>query len=93
MTKHKQTDAEMFRIWGQIVARTWVDKEFKKKLLKNPKEVFREKGIHCPPGVNYSILENTETTVYLSLPLPPADMSEDDLKGISAAGDAGAYCW
>src|SRR5271167_5242019 len=46
---------------AKVVARAWVDPEFKKRLLKNATAACRELGIGGMEGENMVIVENTPT--------------------------------
>ena len=75
---------EMSSAWSKIVARAWADEEFKRQLIKNPQEVFKEYGI-AQKGVQYKIHENTERETHLLLPPAPAEgMSEEQLRQVAA---------
>lgn len=64
----------------QIIARAWKDKKFKSRLLKNPKAVLeKEFSLKLPDDVELKILEETTTTTYLTLPIPPDDIAPDQL--------------
>ncbi len=82
------------KAWAQIVARTWVDEEFKKKLLKNPEKVLKEMGIEIPKGVKLELHEQTKNKVHLFLPNKPSEtMSEQELKHVVGGGGCGLLCW
>ena len=84
MERKEQTNA-----WSKIIARAWADEEFKKRLIQNPQEVFKEYGI-AQKGVQYKIHENTEKEIHLMLPPVPAEgLSEETLREIAAAGYGG----
>ena len=67
-------DREFEYQWGQLVARAWADPAFKARLIADPAGVLKEHGITPPPGVEISLLENTEKVMHLTLPPgPPSD--------------------
>src|SRR5579872_6101385 len=86
------------KAWAQIVARTWVDEEFKKKLLKNPEKVLKEMGIAVPSGVKLELHQQSEKKLHLILPqMPEMELSEKELKKFYAGkgclkGDCGGNC-
>jgi nitrile hydratase alpha subunit len=45
---------------ARLVARAWVDPEFKQRLLQDPKAACREMGIDASGLVEFVVLENTE---------------------------------
>ena len=78
------------QIKAQVTARAWKDKEFKSRLLGNPKAVLeKEYGIKLPADVNFKILEETSTTAYLTLPMPPDDIAPDQLSDAELESVAG----
>lgn len=80
--------------WAQIVAKTWSDPEFKKKLLANPNKVLNENGIHFPDGVTVKIHENSDTTVHFVLPPSSIhELTEEELRKDSAGNTfTGSWC-
>ncbi len=63
-----------------LVAKAWNDEAFKEKLLKNPKAVIEEElGSPLPETINVRILEETEDTIYISLPKKPEESSSEEL--------------
>jgi hypothetical protein len=46
-----------------------LDKDFRKRLVENPKMVFDEIGLKYPSGSNLMVIELPENT--LPIPLPP----------------------
>ncbi len=86
---HYSKQEEMKRKWAEIVTRAWSDPTFKKRLLANPDQVLKENGIAIP-NMHFEITEDTKNKIYLSLPQPPRqNLSEEDLKNLSAAGNHG----
>ena len=67
--------------WGQLVARAWLDEDFKHRLLAEPAAVLKEAGLELQEGVHVKIMENTDSLGHLVLPAKPAsgDMSEEQL--------------
>ena len=45
-----------------------LDKDFRKKLLDDPKNVFDEIGLKYPSGANLMVIELPENTVPIALP-------------------------
>jgi hypothetical protein len=77
--------------WGQIVARTWSDEAFRKRLLADPAAVLKEHGLEVPAGVQVRVVEDTEHVIHLTLPRPPAmkaDISEQALAGVVGGAPA-----
>lgn len=69
-------EEEKLEIWHKAVIKAWKDAAFKEKLLKNPKKVLEELGLHFPKGEKIEIVENTQDHVYLHLPHPPSDIKK-----------------
>jgi len=57
----EQMDARSGATGGKIVARAWVDAEFKKRLLANGKEAIAELGIPEVDATHLIVVENTAT--------------------------------
>ncbi len=69
-------ECELQKTWPLIVAKSWVDKEFKKRLLAHPISVFKEFGITPQARFCYKIIEESrpnERHIYISLPNKPSD--------------------
>ena len=72
--------------WGQIVARTWQDDAFKKRLLANPMAVLNEQGIGVPAGVQLRVVENSDKVLHLTLPAKPREGEIADSELAAVAG-------
>jgi hypothetical protein len=79
---------ERARKTSQIIAKSWSDDGFKKKLMSDPQATLKAEGVPIPAGVTIKVLENTSTVVHLVLPAKPTDLSDEDLDKV--AGGAGA---
>lgn len=74
---------------AKIITRAWKDENFRNKLLKNPKEVFKEYDIEIPKNVEMKVLSEDPTHFYFVLPNSPTrakTLSENELEQL-AAGD------
>jgi hypothetical protein len=70
--------------WAQIVAKAWADEEFKQRLMADPAGVLQAHGITPPAGLQFQVVENTPTQVYLVLPSRPAeDLTEEQLQAVA----------
>jgi nitrile hydratase alpha subunit len=67
--------------FGQLVARTWSDEAFKRRLLAEPAAVLAEQDIELPPGMEVRVYEDSPTAVHLALPPKPSDELADALAG------------
>jgi hypothetical protein len=80
----KKTAEEFQKKWGKTVAKAWLDEGFKQKLLKNPQEALKEMGCAIA-GMTFEIHENSEKKTHLILPQKPkGELSEKQLKELSA---------
>lgn len=75
---------EFNKIWPKIVAKTWTDPAFKKKLLIHPHEALAEYGIQIEPDYTIEIHENKQKSLHLTLPAPNGALSEKQLENINA---------
>ena len=74
-----------------LFAACWKDDALKARFMADPKAVLAERGIEMPEGIDVNVVENTDNTVHITLPVPPdghAEMTMEDLS--QAAGGAGA---
>jgi hypothetical protein len=71
--------------YAKIVARAWSDPVFKTRLLADPGPILAEAGITPPPGVNFRVVEDTDTVSHLVLPPPPGsgELSAADLERVA----------
>lgn len=68
MTEQRNALAEIF-------AKCWMDQAFKDRFMSDPKTVFSEYGLDVPDGMNIDVVENTDTCVHLTLPMPPNNLN------------------
>lgn len=76
----------------------WKDPAFKAKLMTNPNEALKEFGLHVPAHAKIYVHEEKADTWHLTIHQPPLnakDLSDDELRKVSAAGGikAEAYCF
>lgn len=64
------------RAWAEAMARIWTkgDKDFRRKMLENPKAAFAELGAEIPEGVDVRVIEGTAKNVYFVLPPRPEEL-------------------
>jgi hypothetical protein len=78
------TATAMQKVWGQIVARTWQDDDFKQRLLADPAGVLRAQGVELPAGVELRLVEDTERLIHLKLPArTPEPLTEAQLEAVA----------
>lgn len=84
MTQQKQ--------WAKIIAKSWVDEDFKAELMANPAAVLKQEGIEIPEGVELKCVEATDAQQYLILPPKPEGnitMGEERLAASSLFSGSG----
>jgi len=71
--------------WAAIVAEAWADDSFKKRLLTDPAQVLRERGLQTPAGVRFKIVEDTDQVIHLNLPEKPSsdELVDDELRRLA----------
>lgn len=73
------------RQYGELIARAWSDRDFKARLIENPKAAMAELGIGTIPDVEIVVLEATKKKAYLVIPPEPEEPIKDlDLTAYSA---------
>lgn len=65
--------------WNQLVARCWVDEALKARFLANPAAVMAEFGLQVPAGKTVKAVANTAAELYIVLPEPQEDLTDDQL--------------
>lgn len=70
--------------YAKVIARAWVDEEFKKRLLKDTATVLKENGIEIPGGMTVRFVEQKENEILVPLPPKPQPvLSDDDLASVA----------
>jgi Nitrile hydratase, alpha chain len=74
---------------GRVIAKSWSDAAFKKRLMTNPKAVFDEFGIEYPANLDVQVVENTDKKRYFVIPAAPSDkeLSAADLDKVAGANN------
>jgi hypothetical protein len=76
---------------GKVIARAWMDKDFRARLMKDPHAVLTEAGIHVHGKVH--VHENTGSDVHLVIPKRPANLDEHVRKQKEKPGTCSAdFC-
>ena len=67
----------------RLIARTWSDEDFKKRLLADPAAVLKEEGLDMPAGMKIHIYENSENVFHLVLSPKPVgrELTGDEMEG------------
>lgn len=63
----KTTEPSFAEVWGEIIAKSWDDEEFKKRVIADPKAVMKEYGVEISEQMNVAVVEDTDVWVW---PLP-----------------------
>ena len=91
MTEQRNALAKLF-------AACWKDEALKARFLSDPKAVLAEYGIDVPDGINANVVENTDNTVHITIPMAPAgagELSDEELTnaaGGKSNGNRGYSC-
>ena len=70
-----------------LFAACWKDDALKARFMADPKAVMAERGLVMPDDMNVIVVENTDNTVHITLPMTPdgrGDLSDAELS--NAAG-------
>ena len=70
-----------------LFAACWKDEALKARFMADPKAVLDEYGMPVPEGMDVKVVENSDSHVHITLPIPPAggnDLSDEELS--NAAG-------
>lgn len=65
--------------WGQLVAACWADEALKDRFLASPAAVMAEFGMEVPAGKTIKAVANTAAELYVVLPEPQEDLTDDEL--------------
>ncbi len=67
-----------------LIHKAWENPEFRKMLKEHPEKALFSLGIETPSGKKIKVYEDTETQIHISIPHAPPELSEEDLKKLSA---------
>ena len=84
MTEESNALAELF-------AACWKDEALKARFMSDPRAVLAERGIEMPDGMDVTVVENSDNTAHITLPMAPdghEEMSIEELSNV-AGGVAG----
>ncbi len=85
MTEQRNKLAELF-------AACWKDEALKARFMADPKAVLAEHGMDVPANIDVNVVENTDNTVHITMPMAPAgaaNLSDEELS--NAAGGIFAF--
>lgn len=72
--------ADFDKAWAQVIAKSWSDQDYRKKVERDPAAVLAEMGVALPDGVMVTVtgtgaVENN-TAFVLPFPPRPADLGD-----------------
>ena len=88
MTEQRNQLADLF-------AACWKDETLKQRFMSDPKAVLAEYGMDVPDGMDVNVVENTDTTVHITMPAPPSgamDLSDEELSNAAGGDIAPSVC-
>lgn len=77
---------EQAKKMGKIISQCWADEAFKQRFITDPAAVMKEAGLEVTEGVDIKVVENTDKENYIILPAKPANLSDEELNGVSGGG-------
>jgi hypothetical protein len=85
--------AELNRTWARVVAKAWIDEDFKRRLIADPAGVARDEGMPIPQGLTVRVVEDAPGMRTLVLPPQPTDVGGVDEVEQRLAGCCGlCFC-
>jgi hypothetical protein len=88
MTEQRNKLAELF-------AACWKDEALKARFMSDPKAVLAEHGIDVPANIDVNVIENTDKTVHITMPITPANashLSDQELSAAAGGFDCSGGC-
>ena len=74
-----------------LFAACWKDDALKARFMADPKAVLAECGMAVPDNIDVNVVENSDNTVHITLPMAPnghQNLSDDELSNA-----AGGMAW
>jgi len=74
---------------ADLYAACWKDEALKTRFMSDPKAVLAEHGIDVPANIDLKVVEDTDNTVHLTMPVAPAgaaDLSDEELSNAAGGG-------
>ena len=84
MTEQRNAMAELF-------AACWKDEALKARFMSDPKAVLAERGIDVPDNMNVKVVENSDTIVHITMPMPTdaPQLSDEELSQAAGGKQSG----
>ncbi len=57
--------------FGKVIQKCWVDDDFRKNLLENPKLTLMHEGVKVPENMEVRFYENSDSVLHIMLPEKP----------------------
>jgi hypothetical protein len=71
----------------ELIAKATEDPEFRERLKADPRATFaHEFATTIPDDLEITVLEETPKHAYIVLPVPPSELSPEELDAVSGAG-------
>lgn len=78
--------------WAKVIAKAWLDDDFKKRLLADPMPILKEHGIEMPEGLTVNVIEGKPGQVNVTLP-PRPDHTEGTVEELEEKLSAPPPYW
>jgi hypothetical protein len=76
---------EQGKKYAKLIAKAWSDESFKERLLTNSRAVLEAEGFSVPPGVDVKVLAQTDTQLFMVIPIKPEGVAAELLDERAAA--------
>ena len=77
----------------QLFTACWKDEALKARFMSDPKSVLAEHGIDVPAGITVNVVENTNDTINITMPMAPENvhgLSDEELGAAAGGANTGA---
>ena len=68
-----------------LFAACWKDEALKARFMSDPRAVLAERGVEMPEGIDVKVVENSDNTVHITLPMAPDGHEELSMGELSQA--------
>ena len=81
-----------------LFAACWKDEALKARFMADPKAVLAEYGMDVPANIDVNVVENSDNTVHITMPMAPdgaGELSDEELAGAAGGWEGvefGAHC-
>ena len=70
---------------AKLFAACWKDEALKARFMADPKAVLAERGIDMPDNIDVKVVENSDNTVHITMPMAPDGHEELSMEELSQA--------